>query len=511
VSKPVHPVLVHAPRGRDSELIRRALDARGVAATVCATHDDLLEAMQGDAGCALVTQEALDRTLCDRLARWIGNQPPWSDFPLLVLLSSAASETIDSLTQRLGNVTILERPLSPQSLLTAVRSVLRARVRQFEARAAIQQRDQFLAMLGHELRNPLAAIVLAARLVREGGARSQLQDRVEVIERQSNILARLVDDLLDVARVTSGKVRLRREAVDVDATIRSSIIAHEERARGRAMTVVFTSGAGATIEGDLVRIEQVLSNLISNAIKYSPSGRTVRVSSQLVGDHCEVRVRDEGIGIARDMQPHVFELFAQVDSSVDRADGGMGIGLTLVDRLVRLHGGTIELVSGGLGLGSEFIVRLPVGNPPVAQNVIKLEPTGSAAKVRVVLVEDNHDLRDLTAQMLEALGCTVEVAVDGAEGVERILQSRPDLALVDIGLPVLDGFDVARQVRQKAGASQLLVATTGYGRDQDREEAQKAGFDLHVTKPLAADVLTGLIERARQKRDRSASSSAANN
>jgi signal transduction histidine kinase/CheY-like chemotaxis protein len=499
----VHPVLVHAPRGRDGELIRRALNADDVPAVLCATHDELFEAMQRDAGCALITQEALDRPLWVRLADWIAKQPPWSDFPLLVLLSSASSETVESLSQQLGNLTILERPLAPQTLMTAVRSALRGRMRQFEARAAIQQRDQFLAMLGHELRNPLAAIVLAARLVRGGGA--QLSDRLDVIERQSNILARLVDDLLDVARVTSGKVRLRREAVDVDATIRSAITAHEERARGRSMSVVFTTGAGATIEGDLVRIEQVFSNLISNAIKYSPAGRTVRVSSHQIGDHCEIRVRDEGIGIAREMQPHVFDLFAQVDSSTDRADGGMGIGLTLVDRLVRLHGGTIELVSAGLGLGSEFIVRLPVGNPPIADNVIKLQPTGTASKVRVVLVEDNADLRDLTADMLEALGCSVEVAVDGPEGVERILKSRPDLALIDIGLPLLDGFGVAREVRQKAGNGLLLVAATGYGRDQDRDEAQRAGFDLHVTKPLAADALKALIERARDKRDRSAS------
>jgi signal transduction histidine kinase/CheY-like chemotaxis protein len=498
-------VLVHAPRGRDGELIVRALERHGVPAIICATHDELFEAIQSDAGCALVTQEALDRKLRDRLAGWIAAQPPWSDFPLIVLLNSASSETIDALSERLGNLTILERPLAPQTLMTAVKSALRTRVRQFEARAAIQQRDQFLAMLGHELRNPLAAIVLAARLVREGSDRSQLQDRVEVIERQSNILARLVDDLLDVARVTSGKVRLRREAVDVDATIRSSIVAHEERARHRQMSVVFTTGAGATIEGDIVRIEQVLSNLISNAIKYSPSGRTVRVSSHCADGHCEIRVRDEGIGIAREMQPRVFDLFAQVDSSADRADGGMGIGLTLVDRLVRLHGGTIELVSNGLGQGSEFIVRLPVGNPPIADNVIKLQPTGTAAKVRVVLVEDNQDLRELTAQMLEALGCSVEVAVDGPEGVERILASRPDLALVDLGLPVLDGFGVAREVRQKLGAGVLLVAATGYGREQDRDEAQRAGFDLHVTKPLAADALKTLIERARVQRDRSAS------
>jgi signal transduction histidine kinase/ActR/RegA family two-component response regulator len=498
-------VLVLAPRGRDGDLIQQMLIRHELDVQVCATTVDMLAAIQTDAGCAIIAQEALDPAFYSELSTLLSTQPPWSDFPLLVLMTSASSETLTKLTKGLGNVTILERPIAPQTLLAAIQAALRGRVRQFEARAAIQQRDQFLAMLGHELRNPLAAIVLAARLVRDDSDRSQLHHRVEVIERQSNILARLVDDLLDVARVTSGKVRLRREAVDVDAAIRSCIESHAERARHRATNVVFTSGANVVIEGDTVRVEQVLSNLISNAIKYSPSGRTVRVSSLRSDNLCEIRVRDEGIGIAPEMQPRVFDLFAQIDSSVDRAEGGMGIGLTLVDRLVRLHGGTIELVCEGLGCGCEFIVRLPIGNPPTPSNVISLDARRNADKVRVVLVEDNADLRALTAEMLEALGCLVEVAVDGPDGVKQILDSRPDLALVDIGLPGLDGFGVAREIRKQVGTAQLLVAATGYGRDQDREEAQRAGFDLHVTKPLAADALQKLIAQARERRDRSAS------
>jgi CheY-like chemotaxis protein len=370
-------------------------------------------------------------------------------------------------------------------------------VRQFEARAAIQQRDQFLAMLGHELRNPLAAIVLATKLARGRGA--QAEQRLEVIERQSNLLARLVDDLLDVARVTTGKVRLRREAVNIDATIRGCIEAHEERARARSISLAFTSGGGAVIEGDSVRIEQVLANLIANAIKYSAAARSVSISSTVVDNRCEIRVKDQGIGIAVEMQAHVFDLFTQANDSIDRADGGMGIGLTLVDRLVRLHGGTVELQSEGLGLGSEFIIRLPIGNPPIDPNVIRLAPASSTAKLRVVLVEDNADLRQLSIELLETLGCSVETAVDGVDGVERIVKSRPDLALVDIGLPGLDGFGVAREVRRQIGTEQFLVAVTGYGRDQDREEAKRAGFDLHVTKPLVVDTLTKLIESAQQR------------
>jgi CheY-like chemotaxis protein len=182
-----------------------------------------------------------------------------------------------------------------------------------------------------------------------------------------------------------------------------------------------------------------------------------------------------------------------------RAEGGMGIGLTLVDRLVRLHDGTIELVSAGLGQGTEFVVRLPIGQPKLVDNVVSLTDKLEANKLRVVLVEDNADLRDLTQQMLEALGCSVEVAADGIEGVDRILSSRPDLAIVDIGLPELDGFGVARRVRQETGSSQLLVAVTGYGRDQDRDEAHRAGFDVHMTKPLDVNSLRNMLDTARRR------------
>jgi CheY-like chemotaxis protein len=323
--------------------------------------------------------------------------------------------------------------------------------------------------------------------------------RIEIIERQSNLLARLVDDLLDVARVTTGKVRLRREPLDIDATIRSCVAALEDKARRRSINVMFTRGSGTIIEGDTVRIEQVLSNLLSNAIKYSPAGRTVRIESTRDGDFCEIRVRDQGIGIAKEMQPHVFDLFAQVEGSIDRAEGGMGIGLTLVDRLVRLHGGSIQLVSAGLGQGTEFIVRLPIGEPEIHDNIIRLSNKLDANKLRVVLVEDNADLRDMTQQILEALGCSVEVAADGLEGVDRIVASRPDVALVDIGLPGLDGFGVARRVREAVGPHQLLVAVTGYGRDQDRDEAQRAGFDRHMTKPLDVNTLRAMLEAARRR------------
>jgi signal transduction histidine kinase/CheY-like chemotaxis protein len=483
-------IIVAAPRGRDGELTRALFETHGLAVSLVSNVDELAGAVE-TAGCAVLTQEALTPETTQALVEALAKQPPWSDFPLIVLTSAGKRVSGD-----LGNVTMLERPVGADTLLAAVRAALRARRRQYEARAAIQQRDQFLAMLGHELRNPLGAIVLASELARSGTP-EQIDGRLDMIARQSTHLARLVDDLLDVARVTSGKVQLRREAVDIDDVMRTCIETLGERARNRGITIECGAASGIVVEGDTVRLEQVVSNLLTNAIKYSPRDRTVAVWSVRSGDACEIHVRDQGIGIEPAMLPRVFEMFAQADSSLDRAEGGMGIGLTLVDRLVRLHGGEVRVASAGLGHGSEFIVRLPIGDSPA----VAVSPARSAAvpdvRVRVVLVEDNPDIRDMTAALLVEIGCDVEVAADGPAGVECIVDCRPDLALVDIGLPGIDGFEVARRVRAAVPEPLLLVAISGYSRDQDRVRATEAGFDMHLAKPLQIDALTRLVERSR--------------
>jgi signal transduction histidine kinase/ActR/RegA family two-component response regulator len=504
VTSDVPSVLVLAPRGRDAELMVALLAKHGLPAVACADANALIGQIGDDAGCALLTQEALDSTLQLRLAQALSVQPPWSDFPLIALVNAQTSDASQLLALELGNVTALERPLAPHTLLSAVRAALRARRRQFEARAAIQQRDQFLAMLGHELRNPLGAIMLAAQLAREDADQAQLVKRLGMIERHSNVLGRLVDDLLDVARVTTGKVRLRREAVDIDATIRGCVATLGERATNHGITLKLAATSGAVIEGDAVRIEQVINNLVANAIKYSQAERSVFLSSAIEGTHCVIRVRDEGIGIAPEMQKRVFELFAQADSSLERSEGGMGIGLTLVDRLVRLHGGRVELHSEGLGHGSELLVRLPIGSPPGNSQPTLVMPSEPDCGLRVVVVEDNADLRDLTSDLLEVLGCQVELADDGRLGLETILRSKPDLALVDIGLPVLDGYEVAREVRAKLGSSVWLVAVSGYGLDRDREQSKEAGFDRHITKPLDTNTLRDVIDQARVESARAA-------
>jgi signal transduction histidine kinase/CheY-like chemotaxis protein len=490
--------LVFAPRGRDAELTCTLLAMHGIGVECCASASDLLAGIRDGAGCAVTTGEALDRELHRELQRWLATQPPWSDFPLIVLTSATGAARDTGLD--LGNMTILERPVAPQTLLAAVRAALRGRRRQYDAQAAIHQRDQFLAMLGHELRNPLAAIVLASEVLpAEHAPSAVLGKRLALVARQANHLTRLVNDLLDVARVTSGKLQLRREAVDLDMTIRDCVEAAEPRAREREIGFVLTLTAGAMIEGDAGRLEQVIGNLLGNAIKYSPPGRTITVCTARSGDGCEVRVRDQGIGIAADMLPRVFDLFAQADASLDRAEGGLGIGLALVDRLVHLHRGTVSVSSAGIGKGSEFVVWLPLGDPPA----LPVGATGPQAALdrplRVVIVEDNRDLLELTQAVVESLGCATEIAIDGEEGLERIVATHPDLALVDVGLPKLDGYELARRVKQRLAAPPTLIAVTGYGQRSDRTRALAAGFDDHITKPVRTETLQALIEATRNR------------
>ena len=481
-------ILVLAPRGRDAELTCDLFVQHGFRAVVCRDGEALGAAVREGAACAVVTHEGLGPSAQQTLARALEEQPAWSDFPLIVLASHGTPSLID-----LGNVTLLERPVSPTTLLTAVRSAFRARKRQYEARAAIQQRDQFLAMLGHELRNPLSAIVLASEPWQER-TRENMDSVLRVVARQAGLLTRLVDDLLDVARITSGKVQLQREAVDTSALIGSCLAGLASRAQQKGIEIERVTPR-SVIEADPVRLEQIVNNLVINAIKYSPKGTKVTVSTSVHDGTWELRVRDQGIGIATEMQPRVFDLFAQIESSLARAEGGMGVGLTLVERLARLHDGSVRLLSEGVGKGSEFIVTLPVGHAQLVEATPVAVHTGES--IQVVLVEDNPDVRDLSKSLLETLGCAVEVACDGNEGLALIQRVKPVLAVVDIGLPGLDGFAIAEEVRRSLGSSVLMIAVTGYGQKYDRARALSSGFDAHITKPLRLTAIQPMIDRAR--------------
>jgi CheY-like chemotaxis protein len=383
--------------------------------------------------------------------------------------------------------------------ISALRAALRGRRRQYEARDAIRRRDQFLAMLGHELRNPLGAIMLAIEAVpADAGAGGGAGSRPRaIIERQARHLSRLVDDLLDVARVTSGKVRLQPELLELSAIAERCVHGAELAASSRGIELRAELWPHPLyVDADLVRLEEIFNNLISNALKYSPEGARVTVRTRRDGAHCVVEVADTGIGIAPEMLDQVFDLFAQADGSLDRSQGGLGIGLTLVRSLVQLHGGTITATSAGLGHGSRFVVELPSSrsaprtvNPP---RLVAVEPPRAR---RVLLVEDNIDLLDLTQDLFVTLGYEVATATDGAAGLASLRDAPPDIAFIDIGIPLLDGYDVARRARA-AGVASYLVAMTGYGQPEDQRRALAAGFDEHVTKPVGVATLRAALAAA---------------
>jgi CheY-like chemotaxis protein len=348
-----------------------------------------------------------------------------------------------------------------------------------------RQKDEFLAMLSHELRNPLGAITTAMRLLDITGSRDPHAVRArEVITRQTTHLTRMVDDLLDVARITVGRIALSRATVDLGAVVERTIEAL--RVSGRLEHHrVSTTLSRVMVEADTARLEQVITNLLINAVKYTDRGGRIDVEVGVDGAEALVLVRDTGIGINADILPRLFDLFAQGRQALDRAQGGLGIGLTLVRRLVELHGGRVEVWSDGPGRGSVFTVRLPRVPEALSVGDRALEPARAAAPLRILVVEDNQDAREMLRTVLELEGHQVDEAADGLQALQLVGRTKPQLALVDLGLPGIDGLELASRIRAMAdGRAMVLVAVTGYGQASDRRRSLDAGFELHLTKPV---------------------------
>jgi PAS domain S-box-containing protein len=379
----------------------------------------------------------------------------------------------------------------------------RRRIETLEAEG--KQISEFLAMLGHELRNPLAPIRNAVAVMgAKGTADPTTAWARQVIERQVGYLSRLVDDLLDVGRITSGKITLQREPLDLTGVVSRALESARPMNDQRHQVVDVDLGSGPVpIDGDAARLVQVVINLLTNAAKYTPEGGHVWVRLRREGDEAVLSVRDDGVGMTADLVPRVFDVFVQGDRSLDRAEGGLGIGLTLVQRILALHGGTIKAHSAGVGEGSEFVVRLPVvelkAAEPSSPPSRKVERTRSR-RLRVLVVDDNQDSRESLAMLLGFWGHDVLSASDGTEAIDVARQQRPDVVLLDIGLPGIDGYEVARRMLEQAGKRRpALVAMTGYGQAEDRRRAREAGFALHLVKPVEPDALQralAVVDRA---------------
>ncbi|HEY8515081.1 MAG TPA: PAS domain S-box protein [Candidatus Binatia bacterium] len=370
-----------------------------------------------------------------------------------------------------------------------------------EAEQASRAKDEFLAMLGHELRNPLASVrnaIVTASL--DPGRRERA---LGIARRGADQLARMVDDLLDVARISRGKITLQRARVSVQAIVERAVETTRPLVDDRGHTLrVSLPEEPLEVNGDQTRLEQVLVNLITNSAKYTEAGGHIEVSVERAGGDAVLRVVDDGAGIAPEMLPRIFELFSQAERELARTQGGLGVGLTVVRQLVELHGGSVEAHSEGLGKGAELVVRLPALSPAE-----RTEPQTSAAqpsaveRARVLLVEDNPDVAESMALLLELLGHQVRVVDDGLAALDSARAWRPEVVLIDIGLPGIDGYEVARRMRADEGIPHaLLVALTGYGRSEDKARALAAGFDHHLTKPVEFDALSALVSALPQRR-----------
>jgi PAS domain S-box-containing protein len=360
-----------------------------------------------------------------------------------------------------------------------------------------RRKDEFLAMLAHELRNPLAPIRTAAHTLALLGAGD---DRVRwvsgVIERQVGLMTRLVDDLLDVSRITSGKITLHRGTVSVREILAQAVEAARPPAesRGQPLEVDVPEDAG-WVDGDPARLAQAVGNLLDNAIKYTDDGGRIRLRARLEADEVVIVVEDSGVGIDPELLPHVFDLFIQADRSLERKQGGLGLGLTLVRRLVEMHGGCVEAASAGPGLGSAFTIRLPRLAVEAAEPAEPTEPVQPVGPVRRILVVDDHqDSTDSLALFLRLRGHDVRTARDGPSALDEIERYRPDVVFLDLGLPGMSGYDVARRVRMmNEPVLPRLVALTGYGTDADRQKTRDAGFDVHLAKPVDPRAVDALL------------------
>jgi signal transduction histidine kinase/ActR/RegA family two-component response regulator len=368
-------------------------------------------------------------------------------------------------------------------------------------READRLKDEFFAVVGHELRSPLATISNAMQVVRlKGLADPEIRSATEVIERQVQQMTRLVDDLVDISRVRQGKIRLQREVLDLRTVVARAVETSRAGIDARKHhLMVSLPGRAIEVDGDLTRLAQVVSNLLNNSARYTEEGGRIELSLQAQGDEAILHVRDTGIGIAPAHLPTIFDLFTQVQGNANRSENGLGIGLSLVRNMVELHGGRVQALSGGLGLGSEFVVRLPLSpaaHPSTPSTAVLVERTPKGSSRRILIIEDNRDAADTMATLLRVIGHEVWTAYDGPTALDLARLQPPEVVLCDISMPGMGGLEVAQHLRHDLGLHDaLVVAVTGYGQERDKFRSQQADFDAHLVKPASLESLRALLGR----------------
>jgi len=470
----------------------------------------------------------LDGTALERLADRIETRKKVEDPVFVPFLLVTAEQHAGFVTRHLWKSIdeLIHSPIDKLELQARIEVLLRARRQAVDLHDAARKRtdelvnelseanrrkDEFLAILAHELRNPLAPIRNGLQIIRLAGDNKAAAEQARtMMEEQLAHMVRLIDDLLDISRITRGKIELRKKRVELAAVIQSAVESSRPliEASGHELTVTLPPEP-IFLEADLTRLAQVFSNLLNNAAKYTDRGGRIRLTALEQESDVVIKVQDTGIGIPADMLSKVFEMFMQVDRSLERTQGGLGIGLTLVKRLVDMHGGSSEARSDGPGKGSEVVVRLPIMVAPPAQKPQPCngcrEQANAASTRRILVVDDSPELARSFDTLLRLMGHESRVAYDGLEAVEAAQAFRPDLVLMDIGMPRVDGYEAARRMREQPwGKDMVLVAMTGWGQDEDRRRSKEAGFDRHLVKPVDLATLQEVLQPHRLALTRSA-------
>jgi signal transduction histidine kinase len=517
-------VLILTPTKKDAEITSSLLMKADVICFVCRDLPHLARELSEGAGAVLLTEEVISATGLQDLLNSLHQQPAWSDLPVVMLMQgSVASNAAPQLIRDLGNVTLLERPAPTRSVVSAVQTAIRSRQRQYqirdqmeairraqderqhllesesaarrEAERAGRIKDEFLATLSHELRTPLNAIFGWTQLIKMNpGDADAISEGIDVIDRNVRLQTELIEDLLDMSRIISGKVRLDMRPIKlpevIDAALDSAMPAL--LAKSIRLEKAIAPNVGC-VSGDPGRLQQVLWNLLTNAIKFTPKGGMIQVLGEQVDSHVEISVTDSGEGIAAEFLPQLFERFSQADASTTRHHGGLGLGLSIVRHLVEMHGGTIRAESLGVGHGATFRIQLPIlalnsaGEPQHDAGTLhrrtRLNDALRLKGLRILVVDDEPDARDLVRRFLIDCDAIPALAASAEEAVLLLESFKPNVIISDIGMPTQDGYAFMRSVRRQ-GSKIPAVALTAFARDEDRARSMKAGYQMHLRKPV---------------------------
>lgn len=516
------------PTEHDAERTARLLTEIGFEVATFPSVARLCDELASNAaGAVLLTEEMLSTDTGGRLVQVLREQPAWSAIPVLVVVRETSVERAQrKALDGYPSVTTIDQPIRTRLLIASLESALRGRRNQYQVRDALlaQERqakelaaqdeklrevlatlseqatrlkatdrlkDEFLATLAHELRNPLAPISAGLSVLERTQDPQRAQCTLAVMRRQVNHMVRLIDDLLDVARITRGKLELKLERFAVRAAIDAAIEASMPNlVRGSHRLHTDITDAPLFLEADLTRVAQIVSNLLNNASKYTSPGGNIDLTVRGEGDEVVIQVRDDGVGIPAERLEDIFQMFGQVNQSLDRAQGGLGIGLALVRRLVEMHGGTVSAASGGAGKGSTFTVRLPAAEAPEKSMLPEPPRAEPGSSKRVLVVDDNEDAGELLGVMLQQEGFEPVIVNDGPAALRAAASVSPSVVILDIGLPGMNGYEVAKLLREQSSLTDTaIIALSGWGSPEDKRRAMDAGFDLHLTKPVFLEEL----------------------